>query len=210
MTQRRVRRFWTLAIVCVLLFSAGELAACAYQTPAAPPPVTPEKSAPATPEAPPQEIKSDAPSAPAPPQPASTQPTPPQQPPAPSQQSSSLNVDISGFAFSPATITAPVGATVTWTNRDSVAHTITSQNGPFGSGQLSRGVTFSYTFQESGTFQYHCKNHPSMTARVIVGSGGASSSGGQTTPPSAGSSNASSGSSPAGGPSSGGSSDYSY
>ncbi len=82
---------------------------------------------------------------------------------------SPIMVNISGFAFSQANIRVPVGATVTWTNKDSVTHTIASDKNVFDSGNLAPGGTFSYTFKESGTFQYHCNPHPSMTGKIVVG-----------------------------------------
>jgi plastocyanin len=57
-------------------------------------------------------------------------------------------VSISNFAFSPTDITVKAGTTVTWTNNDSVAHTVTetdSQKGP-DSGNLDPGKTFSFTY----------------------------------------------------------------
>jgi len=81
---------------------------------------------------------------------------------------SSPEVAIKGFAFSPATLTVKVGTTVKWTNKDSVAHTVTSDTGLFDSGDLAAGDTFSFTFNQAGTFAYHCTMHPSMTATIIV------------------------------------------
>jgi plastocyanin len=78
------------------------------------------------------------------------------------------NVDISGFAFVPKTLEVSVGTRITWTNRDSVAHTVSSRDNLFDSGNFSRGATFSYTFDQSGTFEYYCKIHPYMTAKIIV------------------------------------------
>lgn len=89
------------------------------------------------------------------------------QPPA-SQLPSSNAVSIQNFAFSPATLTVKTGSTVTWTNLDSAPHTVTSDSGAFGSGQLANGGSFSYTFNTAGTFDYHCSNHPSMKAKIIV------------------------------------------
>ena len=77
-------------------------------------------------------------------------------------------VALSGFAFAPTTVTVPVGGTVTWTNKDFVAHTVTSDGGVFDSGSLASGKTFSHTFTQAGTFQYHCTVHPSMTGKIIV------------------------------------------
>ncbi len=75
---------------------------------------------------------------------------------------------ISDFAFVPPTITVSAGTTVTWTNNDSVAHTVTTRSTLFDSGNLSRSDTFSYTFAQSGTFEYYCTIHPYMTGKVIV------------------------------------------
>jgi plastocyanin len=77
-------------------------------------------------------------------------------------------VTISNFAFSPSDLSAPVGTKVTWTNQDSVAHTVTSSDGSFKSGQLAPGGTFSFTFTKAGVFTYHCSNHPRMLGQVTV------------------------------------------
>jgi plastocyanin len=65
-------------------------------------------------------------------------------------------------------LTVSVGATVTWTNNDSVSHTVTSNDNLFNSGTLAKGATFQHTFNQKGTFAYHCSIHTSMTAKVIV------------------------------------------
>lgn len=77
-------------------------------------------------------------------------------------------VTIKGFAFDPASISVTVGATVTWTNEDSTAHTVTFDSGGVDSGQLAAGATYSRTFDAPGTFAYHCAIHPSMTGTVTV------------------------------------------
>jgi plastocyanin len=83
----------------------------------------------------------------------------------------SAAVTIQGFAFSPQVITVKEGTTITWTDMDSTAHTVTSVSGPtsFNSGDLTpSGGTFQFKFSEAGTYNYHCMIHPSMTATVIV------------------------------------------
>jgi plastocyanin len=77
-------------------------------------------------------------------------------------------VFIQSMAFSPATLTVAVNSTVTWTNKDAIAHTVTSDTGVFDSGSVAAGSTFSYTFATEGTFAYHCKIHPGMVAKVVV------------------------------------------
>lgn len=80
-------------------------------------------------------------------------------------------VTIQSYAFSPSSITVKAGTKVTWTNKDSVAHTVTSDSGSadtFNSGDINQDATYSYTFNTVGTFTYHCTFHPSMLGKVIV------------------------------------------
>ena len=75
-------------------------------------------------------------------------------------------VVIKDFGFSPSALTVPVGTTVTWQNKDSVAHTVTGKG--FDSGNLDGGKSYTYTFAKPGTYNYVCSYHPSMTASVVV------------------------------------------
>jgi plastocyanin len=78
-------------------------------------------------------------------------------------------VSIQNFAFSPATVTVKAGTTITWTNRDQDAHTVTSMpGGSFHSPTLNTGQSFQYTFITPGRFDYLCTIHPFMTATVMV------------------------------------------
>ncbi len=76
-------------------------------------------------------------------------------------------VTIKDFAFSPEVITIKVGDTVTWTEQDTVHHTVTA-GGIWNSGDLGQGKTYSKTFDEAGTYSYICNYHPNMQGRVIV------------------------------------------
>jgi plastocyanin len=75
---------------------------------------------------------------------------------------------IQGMAFNPSTITVAAGTTITWTNKDAVAHTVTSKNGLFESGTINTNGIFNNTFNTIGTYPYYCAVHPTMTATVIV------------------------------------------
>ena len=88
--------------------------------------------------------------------------------PAPGAGTAAASVAISNFAFSPADLTVKVGDSVTWTNNDSVAHTITSDAGDFDSGSIAQGATYTHKFDKAGTVSYHCAVHPSMTAKITV------------------------------------------
>jgi plastocyanin len=77
-------------------------------------------------------------------------------------------VKIDNFSFGPQTITVPVGATVTWTNRDDIPHTSVSTEGVFKSKVLDTDEKFSYKFSKPGTYTYYCTIHPKMTGQVVV------------------------------------------
>lgn len=102
-----------------------------------------------------------------------------------------IEVAIEGSAFNPAILPAspapgsllpnapapapapnlPVGVIVVWYNNDSVTHTITTRDNSFDSGNLSPGEpgdTFRYTFEQSGTFKYYCKIHPSVVGQITI------------------------------------------
>ncbi len=96
---------------------------------------------------------------------------------------STSKVTIQNYAFSPSSITVVVGvnSTVTWTNTDSVSHTVTADGGAFNSPILSSGQTFTYTFSTPGTFSYHCSIHTYMKGTVIVKGSGSGSTSASTT-----------------------------
>jgi len=77
-------------------------------------------------------------------------------------------VTIQNFAFSPVSLTVAAGTTVTWTDKDNTEHTVSADDGSFGSQKLTPGATFSETFSTPGTYAYHCSIHRTMTATVIV------------------------------------------
>ena len=75
----------------------------------------------------------------------------------------------------PSDISVGVGETVTWSNDDTAAHTVTSgsavdgPDGNFDSSLFMAGTTFEVTFDTEGTFPYFCMVHPWMAGTVIVG-----------------------------------------
>lgn len=99
---------------------------------------------------------------------------PPTQPPAVATQPPSaasgntVEVKIADFAFDPATITIKVGTTIKWTNMDSAPHTVTADDNSWTSARLKQGETYTHTFDQAGTYPYHCSLHSNMQATVIV------------------------------------------
>ena len=64
-----------------------------------------------------------------------------------------------------------VGTTITWVNRDSASHTSTATAGSalaWNSRRLRTGESFTFTFNEPGTYPYRCSIHPRMTGTVTV------------------------------------------
>ncbi len=84
------------------------------------------------------------------------------------QPPANAEVTIDNFSFGPQTVTVPVGATVTWTNRDDIPHTVVSTDGVFKSKVRDTDEKFSYTFTKAGTYSYFCSVHPKMTGKVVV------------------------------------------
>ncbi len=78
-------------------------------------------------------------------------------------------VTITGYAFTPKTLTVAPGTTVRWTNKDSAIHTVVSDTTAFtASNNLSTGKSFTHTFGKTGTYRYHYGLHAFMTGTVIV------------------------------------------
>ena len=87
-------------------------------------------------------------------------------------QGQNVTVYIRDFYFEPAQLQVEPGTTVTWVNEGAAPHTVTANNGAYDSGTLQPGQSFSWTFNNPGTYGYYCAIHPSMTAAVTVGGGG--------------------------------------
>jgi plastocyanin len=76
-------------------------------------------------------------------------------------------VKIDNFTFGPATLTVPVGTTVTWINQDDIPHTVVADDKSFKSKVMDTDGTFSFTFTKPGDFGYFCSLHPHMVGRVV-------------------------------------------
>jgi len=82
-----------------------------------------------------------------------------------------VNIDVQGFKF-PANMDVAKGTKVTWTNKDTTAHTVTSGTRPTKDGKfdlaLAGGSTVSFTFSDAGTFSYFCTIHSTMNGTITV------------------------------------------
>ena len=81
---------------------------------------------------------------------------------------SGKKVSIDGTAFQPTTIRVKAGESITWTNEDPFAHTVTSRAGGFDSKTLASGRSWTYRVTRAGEFPYVCALHPTMKGTLIV------------------------------------------
>jgi plastocyanin len=84
-------------------------------------------------------------------------------PPAPA----TIRVTIDQAAFRETTVSAHVGDTIDWSNKDIVDHTATAKNGAFNV-EIPAGKKARVVLKQTGEVQYYCESHSNMTARVVV------------------------------------------
>ncbi len=88
---------------------------------------------------------------------------------------SANTITIQNSSFNPTTLNVTVGTTVTWINRAGATQEIVSDSGIFDSGNLTNGMSYNYTFNQSGSYPYHSSVNPSMTGTVVVSASNSSS-----------------------------------
>jgi plastocyanin len=79
------------------------------------------------------------------------------------------DVAIIDRSFQPADTSVQLNGSVTWRNKNRVAHT--SSSDPvflWNSGRLDRGQTFTFTFVTAGTFPYRCFYHPKVMRGTVA------------------------------------------
>jgi plastocyanin len=81
---------------------------------------------------------------------------------------STAEVTMPGRFFAPADLDVLVDTTVTWRNTDRSTHTATEDDDIFDSGHIRPGDDFSWTFDETGRFEFHCTIHRFMRGSVNV------------------------------------------
>ncbi len=78
-------------------------------------------------------------------------------------------VRIKNFSFDSQNLSVETGTKVTWTNNDSVNHTIVSDSeNLLNSPDIAPGGTFVFTFLSPGLISYHCGIHPTMKGEIAV------------------------------------------
>lgn len=82
-----------------------------------------------------------------------------------------FSITISGFAFDPSCLTARAAQSISIVNEDSADHTFTI-DGSQVDVEIAAGETFNGEpvsgVLEPGTYDFHCRFHPSMTGTITV------------------------------------------
>ncbi len=102
---------------------------------------------------------------------------PPVTPPNPQSteqgQSNSQQVVIKNSSFAPANLKIKKGTTVTWVNEDTIKHNVVASDPsntgglPTANPLLGKQDTYSFTFNEVGTFKYLCTPHASFMKGTV-------------------------------------------
>lgn len=78
-------------------------------------------------------------------------------------------INIRATQFDPNTLTSLPGIKITWTNVDTIVHSVVSDDGTsFNSGNISAGGTYTFTTSALGTIDYHCGIHPTVKGIIYV------------------------------------------
>ena len=78
-----------------------------------------------------------------------------------------IEITIQNLVFSPAAARARVGDTVTWINKDVLAHTATARNGDVDV-TIAPSKTATLVIKKAGDVEYYCRFHPNMVAHLAA------------------------------------------
>ena len=76
-------------------------------------------------------------------------------------------IAIGAMSFSTPKAPIRVGDTVEWVNNDIVDHTATDKSGLWNV-SMAPGQSARVVMKKAGTFDYFCRYHPNMIARLVV------------------------------------------
>ncbi|WP_291688943.1 cupredoxin domain-containing protein [Bradyrhizobium sp.] len=78
-----------------------------------------------------------------------------------------IQITMENLVIAPAEVSAKVGDTIEWVNRDILAHTATARNGDWDV-TMPPKKTVTLVLQKAGTIEYYCRFHPNMKATLTV------------------------------------------
>lgn len=82
-------------------------------------------------------------------------------------QAATIEITMENLVISPAEISAKVGDTINWINKDVFAHTATAKTGDFDVTLPPKKSAIS-VLRKAGTIDYYCRYHPNMKATLKV------------------------------------------
>jgi plastocyanin len=82
-------------------------------------------------------------------------------------QAATIRITTTDLVFAPAEVSAKVGDTIEWINKDVLAHTATARNGDFDV-MMPPKRTVTSVLRKAGTIEYYCRFHPNMKAVLTI------------------------------------------
>ena len=81
--------------------------------------------------------------------------------------SATIQIVMNDLVVSPAEVSARVGDTIEWINKDVFAHTATARNGDFDV-KMPPKKTVTSVLKKAGSVEYYCRFHPNMKAMLTI------------------------------------------
>ena len=82
-------------------------------------------------------------------------------------RAATIQITMQDLVFAPVEVSAKVGDTIEWINRDVFAHTATARNGDFDV-NIAPKKTVTSILKKPGTVEYYCRFHPNMKAVLTI------------------------------------------
>ena len=82
-------------------------------------------------------------------------------------RAATIQITMQDLVIAPAEVSARVGDTIEWINKDVLAHTATARNGDFDV-TMPPKKTVTSVLKKAGTVEYYCRYHPNMTAILKI------------------------------------------
>ena len=84
-----------------------------------------------------------------------------------SAHAATIQITMENLVFSPAEVSAKVGDTIEWINKDVLAHTATARSGDWDV-TIAPKKTVTSVLKKAGATDYYCRFHPNMKAVLNV------------------------------------------
>ena len=82
-------------------------------------------------------------------------------------QAATIQITAADMGFVPSEVSAKVGDTIEWINKDVLVHTATARNGDFDVTMPAKRTVTS-VLKKAGTIEYYCRFHPNMKAVLTI------------------------------------------